>query len=101
MVFDTVGGAVQERSFSVLKPGGRLVYIARGSDDAPPPPDHIEMIRPKVDRHRRHMERITELVALGAVKAPEITAFPLAQVAEAHKMSATGHVRGKIVLLVR
>ena len=101
VVFDTVGGAVQERSFSVLKPGGRLVYIARGSDDAPPPPDHIEMIRPRVDRDRRHMERITELVGLGAVKAPEITTFPLAQVAEAHKMSATGHVRGKIVLLVR
>ncbi|MCH8916443.1 MAG: NADP-dependent oxidoreductase [Proteobacteria bacterium] len=101
VVFDTVGGAVQERSFSVLKPGGRLVWIARGSIDAPPPPAHVEMIRPRVDRHRRHMERITELVGLGAVTAPEITTFPLAQVAEAHEMSATGHVRGKIVLVVR
>jgi NADPH:quinone reductase-like Zn-dependent oxidoreductase len=101
VVFDTVGGAVQERSFSVLKPGGRLVYIARGSDDAPPPPAHVEMLRPKVDRDGAHMERIVELVALGAVTPPEITEFPLDQVAEAHKMSATGHVRGKIVLNVR
>jgi NADPH:quinone reductase-like Zn-dependent oxidoreductase len=101
VVFDTVGGAVQERSFSVLKPGGRLVYIARGSDDAPPPPAHVEMIRPRVDRDGAHMERIVELAALGAVTPPEITEFPLAQVAEAHEMSATGHVRGKIVLNVR
>ncbi len=101
VVFDTVGGAVQERSFSVLKPGGRLVWIAGGSEGGPPPPAHVEMIRPRVDRHRRHMERITELVGLGAVTAPEITTFPLAQVARAHEMSATGHVRGKIVLLVR
>jgi len=101
VVFDTVGGAVQERSFSVLKPGGRLVYIARGSDGVPPPPAHVEMIRPRVDRDGAHMERISELVALGAVMPPEITQFPLAQVAEAHEMSATGHVRGKIVLNVR
>jgi NADPH:quinone reductase-like Zn-dependent oxidoreductase len=100
VVFDTVGGAVQERSFSVLKPGGRLVYIARGSEDASPPA-HIEMIRPRVGRDREHMERIIELVGLGAITVPEITEFPLAQVAEAQEMSATGHVRGKIVLITR
>lgn len=101
LVFDTVGGAVQERSFSVLKPGGRLVYIARGSDGAPPPPDHFQMLRPRVDRDRAHMERIVELVAEGAVRPPEIREFPLAQVGKAHELSATGHVRGKIVLKVR
>ncbi len=101
VVFDTVGGAVQERSFSILKPGGRLVYIARGSEGAPPPPAHIEMIRPRVNRDRAHMERISELVELGAVTLPEITEFPLDQIARAHEMSATGHVRGKIVLTLR
>jgi NADPH:quinone reductase-like Zn-dependent oxidoreductase len=28
VVFDTVGGEVQVRSYEVLKPGGRLVWIA-------------------------------------------------------------------------
>jgi len=101
VVFDTVGGSVQERSYLVLKPGGRLVYIARGSDGAAPPPDHVEMIRPRVDRDGAHMARISELVAGGAVTPPEITEFSMAQVAEAHNMSATGHVRGKIVLNMR
>ncbi len=101
VVFDTVGGEVQERSFSVLKPGGRLVYIARGSDGAPPPPESIEMLRPQVGRDRRHMERIVELVKEGAVWPPEIEELPLSDAPKAHEMSATGHVRGKIVLNMR
>jgi NADPH:quinone reductase-like Zn-dependent oxidoreductase len=101
VVFDTVGGAVQERSFSVLKAGGRLVYIARGSDGAPPPPAGIEMLRPQVRRDRQHIERITELVAAGAVWPPEIIQMPLIDAAKAHVKSASGHVRGKIVLNMR
>ena len=31
VVFDTVGGEVQARSYEVLKPGGRLVWIAPGA----------------------------------------------------------------------
>ncbi|MDX1483262.1 MAG: NADP-dependent oxidoreductase [Alphaproteobacteria bacterium] len=98
VVFDTVGGEVQERSFSVLKPGGRLVYIARGSDGAPPPPDHIRMLRPQVNRDRAHMERIVGLLEAGALIAPEITRLPWTEIAKAHELIATGHVRGKIVL---
>ena len=101
VVFDTVGGVVQERSFSVVKPGGRLVYIARGAEGAPPPPAGIEMLRPQVGRDRRHMERIVELVNKGAVRPPEIAEMPLTDAPAAHRMSATGHVRGKIVLNVR
>ena len=32
VVFDTVGGDVQLRSYSVLKPGGRLVWVAPAPD---------------------------------------------------------------------
>jgi NADPH:quinone reductase-like Zn-dependent oxidoreductase len=101
VVFDTVGGEVQERSFSVLKPGGRLAWIARGSESAPPPPAHIRMLRPRVGRDRAHLDRIVELLEAGAVTVPEIRELPLARVAEAQDLSATGHVRGKIVLIVR
>ena len=101
VVFDTVGGEVQERSFSVLKPGGRLAYIARGSDGAPSPPDHVQMLRPQVGRDRAHLERIVELLGAGAVWPPEINEMPFADVPRAHELSATGHVRGKIVLRMR
>jgi NADPH:quinone reductase-like Zn-dependent oxidoreductase len=101
VVYDTVGGAVQSRSFSVLKPGGRLVYIARGEPGFEPTRDDVKFLRPQVGRDRAHLERIARLVADGAVWPPEITTMPLAETGAAHELSRTGHVRGKIVLQVR
>src|SRR5437762_5668965 len=39
VVFDTVGGDVQVRSYAVLKPGGRLVWIAPAPPGSTPPRD--------------------------------------------------------------
>jgi NADPH:quinone reductase-like Zn-dependent oxidoreductase len=43
---------------------------------------------------------IGELVESGRFTLPVVQAFPLAEVAEAHRVSERGHVRGKLVLLV-
>lgn len=43
---------------------------------------------------------IGELIAAGRFSIPVAQTFPLEQIAEAHRLSETGHVRGKIVLLV-
>ena len=43
---------------------------------------------------------IGELIESGHFTPPAVQAFPLAEVAEAHRMSEQGHVRGKLVLLV-
>ncbi len=101
VVYDAVGGDVHARSFSVLKTGGRLVYIARPPDGFEAPRDDVRVLRPQVGRDRQHLERLNALVAEGAIRAPEITRMPLAEVAAAHELSKTGHVRGKIVLEVR
>lgn len=101
VVFDTVGGEVQERSFGLLKPGGRLAWIARGLEGADPPPEHVQMLRPRVDRDRAHLERIKELLDAGAITLPEIQVFSFDDVDKAQELNATGHVRGKIVLKVR
>jgi NADPH:quinone reductase-like Zn-dependent oxidoreductase len=96
VVFDTIGGEVHARSFSVLKPGGRLVHVAAGPKGFEPPRSDVTVIRPNVAR-----DRIIELVESGGVKPPEITQIPLAEAAAAQEISKTGHVRGKIVLVVR
>ncbi len=98
LVFDLIGGEVHQRSYSVLKPGGRLVHIAPPPPGAEPPRDDVELLRPRVGRDRAHLERIVELVALGAVRAPEITLMALTDAGKAHEEMGTGHVRGKIVL---
>jgi len=100
-VFDTVGGDVTERSFAVLKPGGRAAFIASGPEAPKPPRSDVRSLRPNVARDRPHLERIVALVSAGAVKPPEITLFPLAEAAAAHRVSEGRHFRGKLVLTVR
>jgi NADPH:quinone reductase-like Zn-dependent oxidoreductase len=58
------------------------------------------VLRPNVGRDREHLNRISELVALGAVRPPTLTRFPLEAVAEAHRLSEGRHFQGKLVLEV-
>jgi NADPH:quinone reductase-like Zn-dependent oxidoreductase len=69
-VFDTVGGDVTERSFAVLRPGGRLASVAVGGNAPPSPRADVTSLRPKVNRDRPHLERVGALVAQGQRAAP-------------------------------
>ena len=100
-VFDTVGGDVATRSYLVLKPGGRAAFIASGANAPATPRTDVKGLRPKVGRDRAHLDRISSLIASGAVKLPEITVFPLADAAKANAVSKGRHFRGKLVLKVR
>ena len=100
-VFDTVGGDVGIRSYLVLKPGGRAAFIASGPKAPPTPRTDITGLRPAVGRDRAHLDRISALVAAGAVRVPEITVFSLADAARANAVSRGRHFRGKLVLKVR
>jgi NADPH:quinone reductase-like Zn-dependent oxidoreductase len=100
-VFDTVGGDVAQKSFAVLRPGGRGAFIASGMQAPKPERDDVTALRPAVGRARAPLERIAELVAIGAVRPPEIKQFPLSQAAEAHRVSEGRHFRGKLILQVR
>src|ERR1700686_1993931 len=94
-VFDTVGGDVAQRSFAVLKPGGRAAFIASGAQAPKPDRSDVVALRPSVGRDRPHLERIVALVALGAVRPPEITCYRLSEAVAAHKLSESRHFRGK------
>ena len=100
-VLDTVGGDVAERSFAVLRPGGRAAFIASGPRAPTSPRADVQSLRPNVARDRGHLERIAALIAAGAVRLPEVALFPLAQAADAMKVSEGRHLRGKLVLAVR
>jgi NADPH:quinone reductase-like Zn-dependent oxidoreductase len=100
-VFDTVGGDVAMRSFQVLKPGGRAAFIASGAQAPKPDRSDVQSLRPAVPRTRAHMERVADLHAKGAVKAPPVTVFKLADAAEAVKISAARHLKGKLIFKLR
>lgn len=100
-VFDTVGGDVAQKSFAVLKPGGRAAFIASGAQAPKPSRSDVTALRPNVVRARAPLERVAQLVTAGAVRPPEIKLFRLSQAVEAHRLSESRHFRGKLVFQVR
>ena len=100
-VLDTVGGAVAERCFAVLSPGGRAAFIGSGPQAPASPRSDVRSLRPSVGRDRAHLDRIVELVRSGAVRAPEITMYRLSDAVAAHRVSEARHLRGKLVFQVR
>lgn len=101
VVFDTVGGDVRAGCYKVLKPSGRLVWIAPAPEGFTPPRGDVETLRPAVTRDRAHLQRMLRLLEEGAVTPPTITRYKLADAAEAHRVSEARHLQGKLVFAVR
>jgi NADPH:quinone reductase-like Zn-dependent oxidoreductase len=95
VVLDPIGGDTQARSFQTMKPGGILVSIVQ-------PPSQALLdeygVRGTVFLVQPSGE---QLATLAGTIVPHIGAtFPLRAADRAHRLSETGHARGKIVLLV-
>jgi len=84
-----------------LRPGGRLVWIAPAPEGFRPPRNDVETLRPNVKRDRVHLERMLALLDAGAVRPPTIVRYKLANAGEAHRVSESRHLQGKLVFAVR
>jgi NADPH:quinone reductase-like Zn-dependent oxidoreductase len=112
VVFDTVGGKTLERSWQVLRRGGKLVSVA--SQDLPITFDKLQAyFKEKGDSYgidatwfilhpnRDQLIRIGELIDSGRVKPVVDTILPLSQASQAYEGAKGVHKHGKIVLRVR
>jgi NADPH:quinone reductase-like Zn-dependent oxidoreductase len=101
VVFDTVGGSVRAGCYTVLKPGGKLVWIAPAPEGFKPNRNDVQTLRPDVKRDRAHLERMLALLNVGAIRPPTVARYKLGDAAEAHRVSEARHLQGKLVLEVR
>jgi NADPH:quinone reductase-like Zn-dependent oxidoreductase len=97
--FDLFGGDAREQAFASLRPGGRLVSVAR------PPPEprngHHEVTYTFVRPSGYDLgEHVTPLIAEGSLRPHVQETFPLERAADAHETIEGGHVRGKLVITV-
>jgi NADPH:quinone reductase-like Zn-dependent oxidoreductase len=100
LVFDTVGGETWERSWDVLRPGGRLVSIA-----VPRPPeretrDGRRAIWFVVEPNRAQLIEIGGLIDGGQIRPIVSAVLPLAEGREAYGAGQNGRGPGKAVLVV-
>lgn len=101
VVIDTVGGHTLDRSFGVLRRGGRLVTLS-----APPPPGRADEFGVTatffiVTANRVQLAELAELVDRGRLHVEIARTFPLAEGREAFESgSRPGRRAGKTVLVV-
>jgi NADPH:quinone reductase-like Zn-dependent oxidoreductase len=121
LVLDGVGESVWAESFRVLKVGGRLITLT------PPVPEQSSgklrfyatairgmavgfargllggkrLAMTRVKPRGGEMEKISALIEAGKIRPLVEKVFALEQIAEAHRLSEAGHVRGKLVISIR
>ncbi len=98
VVFDTIGGDVQKRSWQVLKKGGILVSITDQPDQQAAEQHGVRSAYVFIGPNVPVLNEITALVEAGKVRPVVSHTFALADTAKAHEQSQTGHTRGKIVI---
>jgi NADPH:quinone reductase-like Zn-dependent oxidoreductase len=98
VVFDAVGGETLERSWPVLKPGGRAVTIASQSATLTDPRAHGAFFI--VEASQRQLTEMARLFDAGIIRAFVGAVFPLAQAREGYARAQRGGLRGKAVLQV-
>jgi NADPH:quinone reductase-like Zn-dependent oxidoreductase len=120
VVLDGVGEIVWNSSLKVLRPGGKLITLTIPTPHGPSGRFQFfstavagvmsgvgrALLRGKaflmtqVKPRGGDLEKINVLIEAGKLKPVIEKVYPLAQVAEAHRESEKGHVRGKLIVKI-
>ncbi|MFE9748663.1 NADP-dependent oxidoreductase [Saccharothrix saharensis] len=96
-VFDVAGGGVLPAAIELRGGTDRIVTIA----DAPAAAElGVVFTGGPQERSAGRLAELAELAATGQLRTTVAATFPLAEAAEAHRLIAGGHGRGKVVLIV-
>jgi NADPH:quinone reductase-like Zn-dependent oxidoreductase len=99
LVFDTIGGETQKKSWDTIKRGGTLVSTV-GVDAAEGARRGIHAHAFFLQSQGSRLAELAHLIDKGKLKVFIEKEFPLTQAKEAQELSAQGHARGKIIIRV-
>jgi NADPH:quinone reductase-like Zn-dependent oxidoreductase len=98
VVFDTVGGETLQRSWGVLKPGGRMITIAANSETNSD--NRVKQAFFIVEPNHEQLSRISDLLEAGDLHPVVDAVLPLAQAAAYRGEVKERLGRGKLVVTV-
>lgn len=99
-VLDSVGGNTQLRSVELIRSGGVLASLVGEQWEQGPQRDDIRKTVVHGGFIPDQLSSITRVLETGVIRPVVSHVMPLSEFANALSLSKTGHVRGKIVLLV-
>ncbi|MFC7060843.1 NADP-dependent oxidoreductase [Halobacillus seohaensis] len=102
IVIDTLGGEIQEKSFGILKKGGRLASIVQPPDEGTMQEHEVEGAFVWLEPDGEKLAQLANLMVKGEMvsKVGHHFDFSEASLREAHELSETHHAVGKIVITI-
>jgi NADPH:quinone reductase-like Zn-dependent oxidoreductase len=101
VVFDTMGGEIQRKSYDVLKEQGLLVTIVTPPEQELADEKHVRAEYFFLQPDGEKLAKLGQLIEQGTIRPVVGHVFPLQEAAKAHELSESQHARGKIVLQVQ
>lgn len=98
VIFDTVGGETLERSWPLVKPGGKVITIAAQSEGVTD--QRIRDAFLLVEADSSQLAEIAKLIDAGVLRVFVAKTFSLSEAVEAYARAGRGKMRGKVALEV-
>lgn len=103
IVVDTLGGDIQEKSFQVLKEGGKLPSIVQPPDETKAAEKNIKTGFVWLEPNGEQLSKLGKMMEEGTLKSVIGHELPFSQegLRKAHEISESHHAKGKIVITMK
>lgn len=99
VVFDLMGGAVHDACYQLLAPGGHLVWLTAAPITDRGKEYGVRVSRAMIADDAGVVAEVLALAARGVLRPQVAGVLPLAQIAQAHRLLASGQVtRGRLLV---
>ena len=99
VVFDLMGGDTHARSYPVLRPGGRMVFLTAAPFVDQAAEFGVKVVRAAIADRPEVLAAVADLAARGIFQPRVSAVYPLAEAAKAHANLEAGRItRGRVAL---